>query len=254
MTILNTLSSNQKHFIEDVVDSYTKSLHSFKTDPMHTAPVFGMFLQDAFYDDNYYVTPCKVKGKLNLIIKFISNNNYSLCERLQYDTNMTAYVQIKFIERLKFIKLLWDNGLIYFVGNLNSELSEFDFSSDDKEYCKRMCISASLSPLESDDYAIFLGKYKMAQIIPSEFLIDFCSNSFTTLEERQYKEQQQINIEALKRAKRANIIAISIAALSILASIICAYFIPVSINNKQHNELIEIIKTQYNGQINNEKP
>lgn len=256
MNILTNLSSNQKHFLEDVVAFHKKAMQNFEIDPLTTYPVFGIFLQDSFYDGNYSVKPCKHNNELNLDIKFFNETPEKLAigEQLRLNQTMAAIIQMKFIERLIFIRQLWESGLVYFVGNLNANIPSYSYTENDKIYHEKMNISALLSPLEAPEYYNFLNKYNMAQIIPSDYLIDYCANSFTTLEQRQYKEQHDINTIALKRAKCANIIAIVIAVVSLIVSIVCAVRIPVTISDKQHNELIEILKTNHNGKVENAEP
>lgn len=256
MNILTNLSSNQKHFLEDVIDFHKRAMQNFDIDPLTTYPVLGVFLQESFYDGNYAVKPCKYNNELYLDIKFFneSQEKLGIGDQLRLNQTMAAVIQMKFIERLIFIRQLWENGLIYFVGNLNANIPNYSYTENDKSYHEKMNISALLSPLEAPEYFNFLNKYNMAQIIPSDYLIDFCSNSFTTLEQRQYKEQHDINTVALKRAKYANIIAIIIAVVSMIVSIVCAVSIPVTISDSQHKEIIEILKTNYNEQTQNAKP
>lgn len=256
MNILINLSSNQKHFLEDVIDFHKRAMQNFDVDPLTTYPVFGIFLHDSFYDGNYSVKPCKHNNELNLDIKFFNETQekLSIGEQLRLNQTMAAVIQMRFIERLIFIRQLWENGLIFFVGNLNANLPNYSYSEDDKNYHEKMNISALLSPLEAPEYYNFLNKYNMAQIIPSDYLIDYCANSFTTLEQRQYKEQHDINTVALRRAKCANIIAIIIAVVSMIVSIVCAVCIPVTISDNQHKEVIEILKTNHNEQTQNAKP
>lgn len=256
MNIIQGLSSNQKNFLIDIVDFYKKAMANFKVDPTTSSTVFGIFLKDSFYNDNYGATPCLVDGDLNLNIKFfnVSNEPLSFTQKTKNDLSTAATIQMQFLERLNFIHRLWENGLIYFVGNLDSKISDFAFSEKDNEYCRKMNISALLWPLGKIEYFDFIERYFMAQVIPSEYLIDFCEHDFTTITERQYKEQLSINTTALKRAKTGNIIAILVAILTMTVTIICSIVIPISVNEKQHQEIIETIENIHNGQTTNEKP
>lgn len=279
MNMLQNISDNQKHFIKDVVDNHKMAMDKIKIDSIAAPPVLGIFLQDSFSDENYSVKPCKYNGKLYIDIEYFENTkiNYTLYERLHLDNIMIATIQMKFIERLVFIKQLWENGFIYFVGNLNAQMPDFSYANEKKEYNNTVNISESLSPLESTEYFKFLNKYNIAQIIPSEYLIDFCVNNFITLEERQYKEQLNVSTNSLRiaesslneakdattlarKSQRTSIlVALAICCLSLWGSYWISSKVPVSIEKEflnsfdSHMRLIEnndSIIIQLNTQLN----
>ena len=150
-----------------------------------------------------------------------------------------------FITGSNFISKLYQDGLIYFSEESFEESKFEDWGVHLDAYPKPKYIW-ELSTIGSKKIAKFLDSFIQSPICPSFQLVELCEHNFESVEKRRYNTQKSQTDVALRRAKCANIIAVIITIVSMIASIACALTIPTSINKEQHYELIETIKTYHN--------
>lgn len=252
MNYLETLSDNERFIVSEIINEWNKMSISLTDEDIPSYDRLGIHLYDLL---NRLMLKNTIQtksidyqidiesGQINIYLFFDAKYVKEFLGQ-DYRDKLKDVVaqQIRvFIIGINFIIKLYEDGLIYFP-NENFEESKFeDWYVPIKEYPKPDYIW-EFSYFFSKKIAKFLDLFLPSSISPSFQLIELYEQEFKTIEARRYEEQQGINTLALKRAKYANIIAIIIAIMSMIVSVLCAVTIPVSINNKQHNELIEIIK------------
>lgn len=244
---LRYLSDNMKDLIRRIIDIYQIDRWTLENEYEGIIQSLGLHFSNVLSDDNSNISFFANKDKIGITIE--SNklqwdqlNNSE--EKESYATNQSAIIHADCIERLYFIKWLSDNNLVYFTREHN------DFIDIPKEIGHSPQGIFRNWIISSDILKEFIITHYKSRIIPSTYLISFAKD-FKTLEQIEYEEQLKISNKALKRAKLANWIAISLGVISILISAILAICVPVNIHNQQHKELIEAVK--YNGKTQNEK-
>lgn len=150
-----------------------------------------------------------------------------------------------FIIVSNFVSKLYQDGLVYFPEESFEESKFEDWGVHIDSYPKPT-YTWEISNICSNKIAKFLDSFLQSAICPSFQLIELCEHNFESVETRRYNTQKFQTDVALKRAKCANIIAIIIAIVSMIATIACALTIPTSINKEQYQELIETIKIYNN--------
>lgn len=159
---IDFLSPTQKKIIKDIVKFYTNSTTNIKTDPLRNPPVIGMYLSDCFSEDSHFVQPYQINGELYLKISIKDDKELSenLLAQTHSDLNKTIFIQMHVLERITLIKKLLEDNLIFFIGNLDSQMPEYKFIKDDLE--TNLNLHSLIQPLGSEDSFKFLSKYYMA--------------------------------------------------------------------------------------------
>lgn len=250
MTGLQYLDDNLKSLIERIIDGYHLDFHYMEDDTEGITYGPGIYFNNAFSDDFTLISFETNKGKLAINIESskLEYNSWKIAERNNYKANNAALLHANFMESVHFVKWLAANDLIYFTKENKHQngISECKTSNYVPHYSQANWI------IGSDTICEFILSHYNSRIIPSPYLISFYNNGYKTDEQLQYEAQIEISKQALKRAKHGIIISIIISCASLLASYIFAKYVDSTINEVQHNELIEAIK--YHGKTTNEKP
>lgn len=264
MNYLESLSDNERYIISEIVNRWEEKSNSLSHKDILVSDKLGIHLyellnklmiKNSVHTENIAYRIDIEGGEVHLYHFFEIKYIIDIFGEF-YDKKLKEAIthQIhSLITGISFISKLYQDGLIYFPDESfeESKFEEWHVPSDD--YPKSHYVW-EFSNFCSKKLAKFLDSFLQSAICPSFQLIELYKNEYKTIETLRYEKQQTINCIALKRAKRANIIAIVIAAVSMLISIVCAVSIPVTISDKQHNELIEILKRNHNGKVENAKP
>lgn len=258
MNYLESLSDNERFIISEIVTGCKeKSISLFDKDMpisdklgIHLYELLNRLMQNnSIHTEDIAYRIDVEDGEIHLYhffeIKYVTETFGE-----EYDKKLEEMVthQIhSLIIGTSFISKLHQDGLIYFPDE-SFEKSKFEEWHVPLEDYPKPNYIWKFSNICSKRIAKFLDSFLQSAILPSFQLIELCDNKYKTIEALRYEKQQTTNDIALKRAKRANIIAIVIAIVSMVVSIICAVCIPVTISDRQHNELIEALKTNQNDQ------
>lgn len=264
MNYLESLSDNERYIISEIVSKWEEKSNSLSDKDILISDKLGihlyellnrLMLKNSIHIENIAYRIDVEGGEVHLYHFFEKKYITDIFGGI-YDKKLKEAIthQIhSLITGTSFILKLYQDGLIYFPDESfeESKFEEWHVPSEDYPESHYIC---EFSNFCSKKISKFLDSFLQSSICPSFQLVELYNNDYKTIETRRYEEQQSINCKALKRAKRANIIAIIIAVVSMIISIVCAVCIPVTISDKQHNELIEILKTNHNGKVENAKP
>lgn len=257
MNYLESLSDNERFIINEIViGCKEKSISLFDKDMpvsdklgIHLYELLGRLMQNNnIHTENIAYRIDVEDGGIHLY-HFFEINYITKTFGEEYNKKLEEMIthQIhSLIIGTSFISKLYEDGLIYFPDESFEESKFEEWYIPLEDYPKPNYIW-KFSNIRSKRIAKFLDSFLQSSILPSFQLIELYENKYKTVEALRYDEQQATNEIALKRAKRANIIAIVIAIVSMVVSIICAVSIPVTISDRQHKEVIEVLKTNHNG-------
>lgn len=240
MTGLRYLDDNLKGLIDRIITNYLVDIQDMEDDTQGITYGPGIYFNNAFSDDFTLINFETNKGKIAINIESskLEYNSWKVAERNNYKANNAALLHANFMESVHFMKWLGENDLIYFTkeNKHHNRIPECKANNYEPHYSQANWI------IDSDSICEFILSHYNSRIIPSPYLISFYNNGYKTDEQLQYDAQIQISRKALKRAKQGIIISIIISCASLLASYIFAKYVDSTINEGQHNELIEAIK------------
>lgn len=268
MSILSHIDDNLKQLISRIIDEYQMQLHYMEdcTEFFHGNP--GIHFGDAFSNAYTLIHLTTCCDKLAIIIDSykVKPEFNNLQDNINYSTNNGAIIHAEFIQAISFLKSLYDNGYIFFTeDNSKNKSIPIYQSAADNSNCPVWTINSEL-------LTNFAKQHFFANIIPSPALISFYRNDFKNDEQLRYEKQLEISNqsleeahianlvaknsldetkksndisqEAVSSAKRGNQIAIIVAIVAMLVTILSAIFIPVSLNKESIHDIgLEIGRT-----------
>lgn len=264
MNYLESLSDNERYIISEIVTGWREKSYSLPDKDISLSDKLGIHLYELLNRllQKNSIRTVDIAYQIDIDGGDICLSHFFETEYLKKNLGKNYNNQLRnivtqqiqsLITGIGFISKLYQDGAIYFPSECFEDSKFEEWHVPYEDYPKQK-YHWEHSYICSKKFAKFLDQFLQSAICPSFQLIELYKNDYKTIEARRYDEQQAINCKALKRAKRANIIAIIIAVVSMAISIICAVCIPVKISDKQHNELIEVLKTKHNGKVENAKP
>lgn len=271
MDPLFNINESSKSIIYTIVtehENYKKLINDGCACP-HAMP--GITLSNLFHDNECMLNILEgFDGKLVLEIVFskeddigLSNNKISINH-----SKFGGIKKFKFIEQLKYVMSLYENGYIYFSEEGNSEIPRINTITERSEFYKADSLNFMIWFIDYPSLNKFVKKFYYATVIPTTLLIDFYNNGYKTVDQIRYQEQMNINIESLriansslKEAKEATslarktqrasmLLASLICAISLIGSYIIASKVPVEIESEFSDFLDKHLKSiEYNDSV-----
>lgn len=229
---LTYLNSHLKDLIVRIIDSYQLDLHYMENGIESITYGPGIYFCNVFSDD-YNIITIEADNKRVVIhiesSKLECGDDYNKTERDIFAANNGALIHAKFIESACFIKWLAENNLIYLTkenNNIQDIPTKSDYTPNFRDVRWR---------IGSESLSNFILSHYNSRILPSQYLISFTKNGFRTDEQIRYESQLKISQKSLEEshtanivakqslrvARRANRIAIAVAIITIIVSIVC---------------------------------
>lgn len=238
--ILSNIDEPCKLIVDRIVDAYNNYLEAVKEnksctygDPGH--PFDTLFGKDYLHGVNFTIDR---KGNALMINQVFDKANYSSLSQKQMIDAIhadAALQKTQVIEQLNFVKLLYEDGLIFFTGDkVDQDIGE---CKPNPKYMEEQLKSGkhfNHAFVYSTTILDFVSKFFYARVLPSQRLIDFKANGYKTNDEIAFKKTQLLGWVGI-------IVAILIGCTSFILSII-GFNKESKIDNNQHKELIEAIQ------------
>lgn len=188
MNILDSASSTEKELVRRIVDNYRGGYENIKADKHSILDSPGCWLHSLFYDFNLSASSC--------FINFSNRDNQLLATYVlpKGDDANEFFQQINikkasFFEQIAFLKLLFQNNLIFFEQDYDCGLSKFSGHSDqDVENWESHELGYYDEIIKNNDIFDFINTYYWSCVIPSSILCDYKDNDFKTVEAKRHKE------------------------------------------------------------------
>ncbi|MBD5241905.1 MAG: hypothetical protein HDS59_07495 [Barnesiella sp.] len=188
MNILDSASSTEKELVRRIVDNYRGGYENIKADKHSILDSPGCWLHSLFYDFNLSASSC--------FINFSNKDNQLLATYVlpKGDDASDFFQQINikkasFFEQIAFLKLLFQNNLIFFDQDYDCGLSKFSGHSDhDVENWESHGLGYYDEIIKNNSIFDFLNTYYWSYVIPSSILCDYKDNDFKTVEAKRHRE------------------------------------------------------------------
>lgn len=229
MNILDSASATEKELVRRIVENYRGGYKNIKEDKHSILDSPGCWLHSLFYD--FYLSDS------SCCINFSNEDNQLMatfvlpkCDDSDEFFQRINIKKASFFEQIAFLKLLFQNNLIFFEKDYDCGLNKFSGHSDQElARWEEHGLRHYDDIIKNNDVFAFINKYYWSRVIPSSILCDYNENNFKTVEARRY--------EGNARLGRA----------SLCLAIMIALGSPWLMNKCSKTTLTEI---QYNGIIN----
>lgn len=263
MNPLNNINDITRDLIRTIVEGYRETSELIETDK--SSPVYGpgIMFRQLFCDSDCFIEIYQDDDKnLAIEIEFSKDGECGLStgELITKHSKFGGKKKSIFVEKLIYLKSLFDSGLIYF--------------SEERVEDSKMTLPKYTSSLEKEKVLAdksnfmtwfisypslykFVCKYYYSNVIPLSSLVSFYDNDYKTKEDIEYRQQLSINEDSLKiareslektresltiarRANRNTIwISLFVCCVSVFASILIAVKVPVSIHDSFSNTVFD---------------
>lgn len=269
MNPLRNINKTSKELIKDIVAGYretTELIESGKSTPVYGP---GIMFRQLFCDEECFIEIYQDENKnLAIEIEFSKDGDKGLStgELNNKHFKFGGSKKSIFIEKLIFLKSLYDYGLIYFseerVNDSKMTIPKYT-SSLDKQQALGDKSNFMTWFISYPSLYEFVCKYYYSNVVPLSSLVYFFDADYKTEEEIKYEQQLSISEdsldisreslektrESLTIARNANrttiIVSLLVCIFSVLVSYIIAVRVPVSIessfSNAINNRLDKII-------------
>lgn len=193
MNILDSASATEKELVRRIVDNYRGGYKNIKEDKHSILDSPGCWLHSLFYDFHISNSSC--------CINFSNKDNQLLATYVLPkgdDANeFFQRINIKkasFFEQIAFLRLLFQNNLIFFEEDYDCGLQKFSGHTDhDVTKWEEHGLWYNDEIIKNKDIFDFLNTYYWSPVIPSSILCDYKDNKYKTIEAKRHKENARLS-------------------------------------------------------------
>lgn len=235
--ILSNIDEPCKLIVDRIVDAYNNYFEAIKEDCSHTYGDPGHPFDSLFGKDYLHGAHFTIDHKVNalMINQVFDKNDYShLSQKQMIDAfHVDAVIQkTQVIEQLNFVKLLYENGLIFFTEDKDGQdIGEWKPDHRFMDEALKSGKHFNHAFVYSTTLLDFVSKFFYARVLPSQRLIDFKANGYKTSDEIAFKKTQRLGWAGV-------LVALLVGITSLVVSIAK----DSTIDSIQHRELIEAIQ------------
>ena len=198
-----------KQLIQKIVDGFRETSRLIDEDKStpHYGP--GLMFRQLFYEDDCFINIFEGEHKsiaIELEFSKETDEGLSTGELIEKHAKFGGKKKSNFIEKLIYLKSLYENGLIYFSEERkeNSKISlPFYTSSLKKEEQFKDKMNYMTWFISYPSLYQFICRFYYSNVIPLSSLISFYDNGYVTEEEKRYNKQVQLSEESLRIANES---------------------------------------------------
>lgn len=195
MNTLENIGAVDKEIIKCIVDGFNETLRAIESGRNSAVADPGVLFSQIF-DEKRCIVELYKQDKLLALKLYYNERGLPPSDTYDY-IKETEYVgclaRLHTIEKLSFLKRLYDDNLIIFSESSSQPLKSWEVSKEEKAWMDEAKIHCAVWFVENPELLNFVSKFRYSHIIPTEVLKTYKDNNFKTTEEVRFKKSQRVS-------------------------------------------------------------